>query len=519
MSPRSLAPAARRPLVVVSLLLVMATGCVASPARHAEPPRSSHRPSAVVTAEPPRSSHRPSAVMSAKPPRPNILLISTDDQDIYELRSMPRTRRLLAAEGMTFTQALSPHPLCCPARAGILTGQYAQNNGVQHNHGRYGGFKALEVRRNIGSWLQAAGYDTALVGKYLNEYGRGDPRQPGWTVWNPMLSGVYSYYGTRFYDNGTPKTYDGYSVNVVGDRTVDYIHAFAAQDRPFFIWSSQVAPHAISLGRGTWGPPRGPQRNVGVGAGAEVVAPALRKPSFNVMGPPEPGLVGETGPWSRSYIQHYSDQRAQSLGAVDAAVAAAVRALADTGELDNTYIFFTTDNAYLLGEHGYIGKNVLYEENLRIPLLVRGPGVRPGSRSELPVTLYDLAPTVLQIAGGTAGVVEDGESFLPALTGQSMPWRDTQLVQAGSTRKRGPAPGWFFRGVRTARYSYAREPATGRQTLYDRVRDPYEMHNVARLPQYAAVRRELARRTTLLSRCAGASCNRRFGDVGPPTGQ
>lgn len=514
MRPHSAAPAVRWPLVVVSLLALMVAGCQASPAPHAAPPGSSHRPSAVVPTEP-GPSHRPSAVTGERPRQPNILLITTDDQDTFELDSMPRTRRLLAGEGMTFTQALSPHPLCCPARAGILTGQYAQNNGVRHNHGRYGGFKALKVRRNLGSWLQAAGYDTALVGKFLNEYGPRDPRQPGWTVWNPMVRGVYSYYGTRFYNDGDPKTYDGYSVNVVGDRTVDYIHAFAARDRPFFIWASQVAPHAIALARGAWGAPLAPPGDDGAG----VPAPALRKPSFRVTGPPQPGLVGQRGPWSRSYIQHYTDRRAASLRAVDDAVAAAVRALADTGQLDNTYIFFTTDNADLLGEHGYIGKNVLYEENLRIPLLVRGPGVPAGSRSDLPVTLFDLAPTFLQIAGGTAGVVEDGESFLPALRGQSMPWRDTQLVQAGSTRRRGPSPGWYFRGVRTARYSYSREPATGRETLYDRVRDPYELRNVAQLPQYASVRRELARRTTLLARCAGPSCNRRFGDVGAPTGQ
>jgi arylsulfatase A-like enzyme len=441
--------------------------------------------------------------------RPNVLLILTDDQNTDELQWMPHTRRVLADAGMVMTGALSPHPLCCPARAEMLTGQYAQNNGVQHNHGRHGGAKALKVRRNLGAWLQTAGYQTAFVGKFLNEFGPRNGRPPGWTIWNPMVGGTYSYYGTRFYaENGRR---DGrYSVDVVGKDTVAYIRRFARDQRPFFIWSSQVAPHAHARAHGAWGPPLLPPVDPPVRARS----PSLSRPSFDVPGVARGVGVGEAGTWSRRYIQHFFMHRVLALQRVDDWVASAVRALEKAGRLDNTYIFFVTDNAYLLGEHGFMGKNVPYEENLRIPMVVRGPGIQPGSRSTLPVTLTDLAPTILRITGATPGVVEDGQSFLSTLHGQAQTWRDTQLIQGGSTKKK--TAGWAFRGVRTTRYTYVRLVRTGREILFDRQADPYQMHDVASDPRYALIRAELARRTAALEGCAGQACNPRYGDPGAP---
>ncbi len=443
--------------------------------------------------------------------RPNLLLVTTDDQNVGDLRWMPRTRRLLARHGMTFTDALSPHPLCCPARAEILTGQYAQNNGVLHNHGPYGGAPRLDATQTIATWLRDAGYRTGFVGKYLNEFGPRSPRPAGWTAWDPMVARVYDYYGTVFDDEGTPRRHDRYSGAVVSDRTVDYIHRFAGRRKPFFIWSSHVAPHAVSAAPGQWGPPLAPRRDTKLAPG--VVAPSLRKPSFDVQAEPEPDCVCESGSWSRGYVQHYFRQRMAALGQVDRSVAAAVRALRQEGALDDTFIFFTSDNAYLLGEHGFIGKSLLYEEDLRVPLVVRGPRVVAGRTSPEPVTLVDLAPTFLDLAGARATLVEDGATFVPVLRGRRMTWRDTQLIQTGSVQTGGFAPGWGYRGVRTARYTFGFDQLTWRTVLFDRRRDPFEMTNVAGLRRYDGVERELARRTVLLSRCAGAGCNRRFGPV------
>ena len=121
---------------------------------------------------------------------------------------MPLTRRLITEQGVEATQFISPHPLCCPARAEILTGEYAQNNGVRRNAGPYGGWQAFvdngNVRHQLGRWLDRAGYQTGFVGKMLNGYTVDFTPLPGWGHWNPTVDGTYRYYGTTFYADGAP---------------------------------------------------------------------------------------------------------------------------------------------------------------------------------------------------------------------------------------------------------------------------------------------------------------------------
>ena len=444
--------------------------------------------------------------------QPNIVLITTDDQNASDLRWMPRTRRVLGRSGLVFTQALSPQPLCCPARAEILTGQYAHNNGVRHNHGVYGGARRLDDASTFATWLSLSGYRTAFVGKYLNEYGSGSRRPQGWSIWDPMVSRIYSYFGTRFYRQEAGTSERHYSVDAVSDRTVEYIRRLSASGRPFLVWSSQVAPHAAPAGPNRWkAPVTGSTPTGHVGA-----APSLRKPSFDVPGVPEPDLVGDRGSWTRGYVQHYFDQRIRSLRRVDVAVERIVDTLARLHELERTYIFFTSDNAYLLGEHGIIGKNVLYEEALRVPLVVRGPGVPPGRRSSVPVTLVDLAPTFADIARTQVTPARDGQSFLPLLRGGHLRWRDTQLVQTGTQRLAETLPGWGRRGVRTSRYTFELDAASGTRVLFDRARDPFELTDVAADPRYASVVAALARRTAALERCSGTTCAVSFGRLTDP---
>jgi N-acetylglucosamine-6-sulfatase len=498
-------------LLTLLTVAVLATGCLTTAPSAPRGPE----PAAGVSGGPATAPAAHTRARAEAPERPNILLISSDDQNAADLQWMPLTRGLLGQAGMTFTHALSPHPLCCPARAEILTGQYAQNNGVQHNHGQYGGFKRLDTHQTIASWLQRAGYRTAFVGKYLNGYRGSDGRQPGWDIWNPMIARTYWYYGTR-YLAGRPGDPRRYSVDAVGDRTVEYIRRWAPARAPFFIWASQVAPHASPTGPHSWGPPYIARRHAHVLGGVE--APSLRAPDFDVPGAASDGLVGDANPWTAPYIQHYFTQRIRSLQALDEATARAVRALRDAGELDNTYVFFTSDNGYLLGEHGLVGKNLLYEEDLHVPLLVRGPGVRRAATSRLPVTLVDLAPTFLQIAHARPGVTEDGTSLLGALRGNEGRWRDTQLVQTGSDSN-SYLSGWTYRGVRTGRYTFGIDTATGITVLFDRLRDPRQLHDVADDPAYRGIAKELARRTRELSGCAGTGCNRIFGDPGEPRRQ
>ena len=140
------------------------------------------------------------AVAREADPRPNMVFITTDDENVSDLQVMPETRRLLAGCGFTFSEALSLHPLCCPARAEWVTGQYGQNNGVYHNAGVHGGYQPLRSPSDtLARWLDTAGYQTAMVGKYMKGYCCADPESlVGSNDWNPMIRGTMTYRHTTF---------------------------------------------------------------------------------------------------------------------------------------------------------------------------------------------------------------------------------------------------------------------------------------------------------------------------------
>jgi len=444
--------------------------------------------------------------------RPNIVLVSTDDQVAGDLRWMPRTRALLGAQGMTFTRALSPHPLCCPARASLLTGQYAQNHGVRHNAGRWGGYHRLDPTSTIATWLQAAGYRTGFVGKYLNGYDDPSHREPGWMLWRPLVRRIYDYEDFTMAGPGRNRYSGAYVTDVIARRSESWVRRSARLDQPFFLWVSHVAPHG-SLRREThgWGPPVAAPRHRGLFAGTRPASfgrPSLERPG--AFGQPQ-GARGTPLP-TRDRVRAEFRARLQALQAVNESVASLVATLREEGQLDRTWIFFASDNGFALGEHQWLGKDLLYREILRVPLLVRGPAVIPGSRSAVPVTLVDLPATIADVARVAPAHELDGRSFLPMLLGRTQRWRDTQLIQTGEVTR-----AWGWRGVTTGRYTYAEYAATGRQVLFDHARDHWEVDDVADDPSYALVRDELQWRLQQLSDCAGAACDRSLGPVPDPS--
>ena len=216
----------------------------------------------------------------AAPGRPNVVVILTDDMRADELRYLPKTRRLLVDQGVRFSNAISPHPMCCPARAELVTGQYGQNNGVRHNTGRWGGAKRLnDPDDNLGRWLQAAGYRTSYHGKFLNGYERLRPRREpaGWTVWDAQVAGIYSYRWARFF-NGDRVRHE-YVTETMTERTGDAFRRFADGRAPFFTLVNHVAPHV------TLSPPFLPrwQRKYD-DAYRGVRPPSFGSPSFNAAG-------------------------------------------------------------------------------------------------------------------------------------------------------------------------------------------------------------------------------------------
>ncbi len=432
--------------------------------------------------------------------RPNVVLISADDMALTDLQWMPWTRRLVGRVGVELTNFLSNHPICCPARAEILTGQYGHNNGVHDNDGSYGGYQALrDPADTIGAWLQRAGYRTAFVGKYLNGW-NGAPRpEAGWTAFNPLLRGVYRYYDFTLYRDGSPKRMRGtHSTEVIGRITRTYVERFSRGDSPFFIWASSVAPHN-RMSESGWRPPSAVKRHRQLFG--DLVPPSFGRPSFNErdVSDKPPHISGrEPLPRERARIDHR--WRVRSLQSLDEQVRRIVRTLRDAGELSDTYVFFTSDNGYLLGEHRMHGKNLPYEESLKVPLLVRGPGLDGGAVRAGQYGLVDLAPTFLDIADASPGSRRmDGMSMLRALRTGGGGYRD-YLIQAGTR----DVP-WWWRGVRSNRFVYVRY-AFGFEELYDLRADPAQLTNVAADPAHAAVRSRFAARLDELAACSGRSC-------------
>ena len=464
---------------------------------------------------------------------PNIVLVTTDDQTLLDLQVMPKTSRMLGERGVRFTNALSPHPLCCPARAEILTGQFAQNNGVRSNTGPFGGAQALiEPDNTLPVWLQEAGYQTAFLGKYLNGYQPSDPTMhpSGWTSWNGSYSGIYDYDDFTINRDGVLETHvDEVQADVYADITGELITEMSGE-QPFFIYQSQLAPHGQRAG-GNWVPPTPSRRNNGTFAGVPLLSAS--SPSYNeadVSDKPlaisKLPLITETkaAKTARSYRK-----RLESLQDVDDAVAQLVTDLKEAGEFRDTLIIFTSDNGFLMGEHRYTGKTFAYEESLRVPLLMAGARVPDGVVRDQTVTMVDVAPTILDAADARPGRVSDGMSLLPVARSAAAPAWDTVLLQAGPADDVDggdqPLPdpalaaaedtNWLYRGVRTGRYTYVRYPGSTEQELYDRIVDPWQLENVVDDPRYAAIAAELRRRTAELSPCAG-DCIREWAPVPDP---
>jgi arylsulfatase A-like enzyme len=437
--------------------------------------------------------------------KPNILFVLTDDMRVSDLRYMPETTKLLAGGGVKFTKAFVTNSLCCPSRATILRGQYTHNHQILSNRPPLGGFEKFRSlgRENstIATWLDDAGYDTMLIGKYLNEYDNTTYAPPGWDEWHSYL-GYYVQSDTyRINENGQINTYarsQVHDTDLFADKAVTFLQNTAG-GAPFFMYLSPNAPHT---------PAFAPQRHQSMFSDVALPNP----PSFNETD------VSDKPAWMRNTpsltsaevgsLRNRYRQRLRSLQSVDEMVGRLVRVLTESGELSNTYIVFTSDNGLHLGEHRINQKKwTAYEEAIRVPLLVRGPGVPPGaSRSQMALN-NDLAPTFASLAGLTPPSFVDGRSLKPLLSASPpSSWRSALLVEHWQDETGDPYAATIpdYKAVRTGRYLFVRY-ATGEKELYDLSNDPYELkslHNTAS----AELKRRLASRLDALGSCAAQSC-------------
>jgi arylsulfatase A-like enzyme len=226
------------------------------------------------------------------------------------------------------------------------------------------------------------------------------------------------------------------------------------------------------------------------------------KPSFDHVDPSQPSYIRDQPPLSdaekRELTWTYED-KLEALQTVDDLVAALIEALERTDQLDNTYIVFATDNGFMLGEHRLTQKGKPYEESIRTPLLVRGPGVPAGETRTQLVSNVDLAPTFAELAGAEPPARPDGRSLVPFLSGDPpASWRDTLLLE-----RRGEKLAWT--GVRTSRYAYFEYEETGEEELYDLEADPYQLESIHKSADPALLSK-LRARLEALEDCVGADC-------------
>jgi arylsulfatase A-like enzyme len=449
----------------------------------------------------------PSASPPAAPP-PNIVLVVLDDLDVNSIRHMPNLRAIFGQQGLTFEAAFSTTPLCAPGRATLLTGQYAHNHGVIQNGGAAGGFEAARAmgleNDTVATRLRAAGYRTVLLGKYLNNYPAGDLGYipVGWDEWWGVLEDrPADSFDYSVNDNGVIVSYghrpEDYLTDVMTGEARDFIQRAEADDaRPFFMFIGCHPPHAPST-------PAPRHENLFAGE----IAP--RVPSFDEADVRDkPGYVRaipRLGASGAADLDERQQRRLQSLMSVDEMLSALVATLASTGELDRTFIFFTSDNGQIQGQHRMESKDAPYEESIGVPLLARGPGVPAGVARPHLVGLIDLMPTVLALARAPVPESVDGRSLVPLLGGAPPApeqWRRDILIEhwfGGS-----PVAVPEYQGVRTRDHAWV-EYATGEQELYDLHADPFQMESAHDSGDPALIQ-ALSARVAALRDCRGATC-------------
>jgi N-acetylglucosamine-6-sulfatase len=441
---------------------------------------------------------------------PNVVVIMTDDQREETVRVMDTVERKLKGNGTTFQNFFATFPLCCPSRATFLTGQYAHNHGVTDNQPPNGGYESFDPSGSLPVSMQRAGYRTAHIGKYLNGYGqttRGhDPREvpPGWSRWFvPVEKTAGLMFDYTLNENGELREYGDkrrhYQTDVYARLAKRFIRRSASQSRPFFLTVATLAPHGEGQFEGTPNPRPAP-RHKGALRGERLPKP----PSFNEDDlSDKPAFVRErsrAGSERRRQLQEKHRDRLVSLLAVDGLVKRVLGELRKANELRDTVVIFTSDNGYLLGEHRLKEKKrLLYEESVRVPLIMRGPGIPPGEKRDQLVGNIDLAPTIVDYAGATLGRSSDGRSLIPLARDETVGAGRDILLENGESK-----------AVRTPRYLYAEHP-NGERELYELDRDPLQLKSRHTggpndTVKDAAIEERLAYKLRRLAACAGAAC-------------
>ena len=456
----------------------------------------------------------PETTLSAKK-MPNILFILTDDQDPESLARMDSVQRLLVRQGTSFENAFATTPLCCPSRVSFLRGQYAHNHGVLVNddspqlRGGYKGFRGLGLQDStVATWLDDVGYDTFYAGKLLNGYEDTKYIPPGWDEWY-AFSGHPHWRSYEVNENGELRTYaqdERHETYYLRDRAEAFIREGAHGGAP---WFAMVATHA----------PHNPHTRAPEFRDSYDHATMPRPPSYNEAD------VSDKPAWIRAHprldpqcrtakgnpdcneemTKTWRD-RQKALKSVDAMVNDLIGALEETGQMERTYVVFSSDNGFVLYRHRVYSKGAPYEETQGVPFVVRGPDVRWGAESQALVANIDLAPTIAAWAGIQPPDYVDGRALVPLLEGTSTSWRRWLLFEHFLSDHP-------YVGVRTAAGESYIEYESGEKEYYDLRVDPWQLQSAHAAPENAERLAQLSRTLSALEDCEGARC--RAGDGGP----
>jgi arylsulfatase A-like enzyme len=455
---------------------------------------------------------------------PNILFIMADDHAAHamscygsRINKTPGIDRM-AREGLRFTDCLCTNGICAPSRAVILTGKYSHINGVRDNVAAFDG-----AQPTFPKMLREAGYRTGLIGKW---HLKSDPT--GFDYWN-ILPGQGDYYNPDMIEMGKTTTREGYVTDILTDLAVEYLNGRRDSGRPFLLMLHHKAPHR------NWQPA---PRHLTLYDGVTFAQPetlfddyatrsaAAREQEMSVaknldplsdlkMGPP-PGRLNDAQrkAWDAAYgpkkerfsrrppkegkelvlwkYQRYMEDYLACVAAVDESTRRVLEHLDRTGLAANTLVAYTSDQGFFLGDHGWFDKRFMYEESLRMPLLMRLPGTIPaGTNNAELVSNLDFGPTFLDLAGVTKPAGMQGESFAAFLRGRKIPgWRESFYYHYYEF----PAVHMVKRhyGLRTKRYKLIHfYYDIDAWELYDLEKDPHELRNVYDDPAYAAVRAEM----------------------------
>jgi N-acetylglucosamine-6-sulfatase len=417
--------------------------------------------------------------------QPNIVVIMTDDDNLAGLPHQPKIQSLMVAKGVSFTTTYAASPMCCPDRASFLLGQYPHTHGVLTNKTPDGGWAKFRSHENnhLAKWLKDAGYKTALIGKYLNNYTQTGAKPPYWDDFRALVV-TNGYYQQTINVNGkavvkTGTSASDYSTDWFGVRAVNFVNA--SGETPFFLFYAPVGPHGVQPS---------PQYPIGAPRhNSAAVPPFVPPPNY------------APGAYTLPQTQTLWTRRLRTMLSVGDNVENIINAVTAAGKLDNTYFVYLTDNGWCMGEGGEYRKGIARECSSRIYMIIRGPGIPEGETRDRLVSLIDLPATICELAGCTPGVAQEGKSLMPLIADPTAPWRTALLFEWTDP----DVPSNTYKAVRYGYLKYSKR-STGAETLYDLAADPWETSNKVSDPAYAERLADMRSRFSTLGSCTGSNC-------------